>query len=118
MQYSFLSEPMALGITILVEDQDTFPIRKTGVFAQPGTYASIVVKKTVSKSLPYPYGNCVELEKVNTILSREMKTLGLTYNHRNCMNLCEQKQNIDTLGCYNLRLPQIFNATPDRKSVV
>lgn len=111
MQYVFLSQPKASGITILVEDQESFPIRKTGVFAQPGTYASIIVKKTVTTSLAEPYGNCVETDVIDTVLSRELKKLGLKYAHHNCMTLCEQKQNIDQLGCYSLRLPQIFNAS-------
>lgn len=111
-QFDFLWEPKVFGITILIEEQNNFPIRKTGVFAQPGSYASIVVKKAVSKSLPSPYGSCVEIDSIDTILSREMKILGLNYNHRNCMNLCEQKQNIDKLGCYSLRLPKILNAKP------
>ena len=101
-----------LGVNILIENQDNFPLNKMGMFAQPGSMANIALKKTISKSLPYPYGNCVAMENIDTILSREMKTLGLKYNRRNCMNLCEQKQNIEKLGCYDLRLPKILNASP------
>lgn len=50
--------------------------------------------------------------QVDTILSRELTRLGYDYTRRNCMTLCEQKLIIEELGCYDLRLPQILNATP------
>lgn len=66
----------------------------------------------MSRSLPSPYSDCVKRNRVNTLLSNEMKQLGMNYSHRNCLILCQQKQNIEELGCYNLQLPQILQAKP------
>lgn len=110
--YTFLLAPIYKGISVLVEDQAAFPLKKIGMLAETGTYASVIVEKFISSSLPQPYSNCLESDTINTLLSEELKKLGLSYNHRNCMDLCEQKQNIDQLGCYNLKLPKILNAQP------
>lgn len=45
-------------------------------------------------------------------MGRELSLLNIQYTRRNCMVLCEQKLIIDELGCYDLRLPPILNATP------
>lgn len=112
LNFVFLAESAERGISILIEDQKVFPLQKRGIFAKTGAYASVIVNKKTSNTLPFPYSNCLNAASIDTLLSSEMKKLGLEYNHRNCLDLCEQKQNIDELGCYDLRLPKILNATP------
>lgn len=62
--------------------------------------------------MPKPFSNCMNKESIDTELSRELVKLNLTYSRSNCLVLCEQKQNIDELGCYDMRYPRIFNAKP------
>lgn len=100
------------GIAIIIDDQDGFPIKKEGILLGPGQYAKMIISKTESETLPSPYGNCQDANLVDTLLSREMAKHGYSYNRQNCMIFCEQKIIIETLGCYDLRLPRIFNATP------
>ena len=99
------------GIIILIGDQATFPIKQSGLL-NPVYYAQIKLSKKITQSIEYPYGNCVQLENINTDLSRNMKTYGLGYSRENCMVFCEQKQVIERFGCYDMRLPRIMNATP------
>lgn len=82
------------------------------ILYKPGTFAQVKISKTISESLGYPYGECVHADKVNTELAIEMQRLGFEYSRENCLVLCEQKQIIDVHRCYDLRLPQIFNAKP------
>ena len=60
--------------------------------------------------MAYPYSDCYYSDKIDTILSREMKKLDLVYNRRNCLLLCEQKMIIDKIKCYDSRLPPILGA--------
>lgn len=97
---------------ILIDDQVAFPIKKEGILLKPGTFAKIILSKTTSIDLPLPYNDCHDAPNIDTLLSREMARYGYAYTRRNCMTFCEQKFIIDKLGCYDLRLPAILNATP------
>lgn len=110
--FSLFYEPADRGAVIIIDDQDTFPIRKEGIFIRAGNKARMILTKTTSKSLASPYSDCKEANNVDTMLSREMARHGYAYSRRNCMIFCEQKQIIDQLGCYDLRLPRILDATP------
>jgi hypothetical protein len=97
---------------ITVNDQNDYHLMNNGIGVKPGTMAYMVLTKTESSQMPKPYSNCLAQEEINTILSREMKKLGIPYSRENCLYLCRQKQNIDKLGCYDMRLPKILNAKP------
>lgn len=62
--------------------------------------------------MPAPYGECLNDNRIKTRLANEMRRLKFNYSRQNCMTFCEQLQTIEQLGCYDLRYPQIFNATP------
>lgn len=66
--------------------------------------------KTQVTQMPRPYSNCLPLESIDTVLSREMNKLNMTYSRINCFTLCRQKQIIDQIGCYDLRFPRILDA--------
>lgn len=36
----------------------------------------------------------------------------MDYSRSNCLMLCDQKLNIEEIGCYDMRLPKIFDAEP------
>jgi hypothetical protein len=101
------------GLVIIVDDQDNLPIKRLGLF-NPNDFAKISISKKVTRSLPAPYSACQYSNSINSILLPELKRLKFPYSRTNCMTLCEQKQIIDSLGCYDMRLPQIFNAKPCR----
>lgn len=61
--------------------------------------------------MPSPYSTCIEKSNIDTLLSREMAKIGLVYNRRNCLVLCQQKFIIDNFNCSSFYLPNIFNAT-------
>lgn len=53
-------------------------------------------------------------ESINTVLSREVERLNMSYSRTNCLILCHQKQIIDKVGCYDIRFPRILDAQPCR----
>lgn len=65
-----------------------------------------------------PYSKCVRKESINTILSREIERLNMSYSRTNCLILCQQKQKIDQLGCYDMRFPRLFDAPPCRNQTM
>lgn len=97
---------------MVVDDQERFPIKKEGVVVGPGNQMKIQIFKTKKRTMPDPYSDCIELDKIDTVLSREMKRLGMTYNRRNCVLLCQQMMTIQQMGCYDLYLPRAFDAQP------
>lgn len=97
---------------MVVDDQARFPLKKEGIAVASGSLAKIKVSKTFSKMMPYPFSACIETNQINTFISRLMSEMGLAYNRRNCLLLCQQKINIEKFGCYDLRLPGILNAPP------
>lgn len=100
------------GINLFIEDQLSYTLRNRGTLLKPGNMAMIEMHLSQSKTMPYPYSDCIRPPKIDTLLSKEMKKLGMKYSRRNCMVLCEQKSTIDQLGCYDLRLPRILDAEP------
>jgi acid-sensing ion channel 5 len=105
-------EPKFKGFRILIEDQNSFPISKEGILVKPSSYTKIGFYRVETETLPHPYSECVSADKVDTLISREMKTLGMKYTRRNCLDLCRVKNSIDQIGCADWRYPQILNATP------
>lgn len=79
-------------------------------------YIVLLTKKDIRKTRvtkkPMPYSKCVSKKSIKTNLSQEMSKLNMHYSRANCLILCQQKQNIDQLGCYDMRLPRIFDAPP------
>lgn len=97
---------------LVVDDQERFPIKKEGVVFGGGTQVKIKLSKVYARVMPDPYSDCMEPDTIDTLISREMKRLKMNYNRRNCLLLCQQKLIIDKMGCYDLSLPPVFNASP------
>jgi hypothetical protein len=108
--FNYMYENFATGLVVTIDDQEVFPLLQNGILVKPGTNAQIVITRTETNNLPEPYGSCMNVENIDTILSREMKKLDLVYSRRNCLDLCEQKSAIDIIGCNSLQLPRLFNA--------
>jgi hypothetical protein len=97
---------------IAVNDKNHYHLMNNGIGVKPGTMANMVLTKTQTKQIPKQYSNCFADDEIDTILSREMKKLDIPYSKPNCLFMCRQKYNVDTLGCNDMRLPQILNAPP------
>ena len=65
------------GMAILLDKQETMAIRKEGFLVEAGRYARMSLLKTRIDILPPPYSDCQFPHQVDTILIREMRTLGL-----------------------------------------
>jgi acid-sensing ion channel 2 len=109
--YDYLYEPSYRGVLIVVDDPNNVLLKNDGSL-NSGIFSNIWIQKTITDLMPAPYGVCVFNNQIDTPLSREMKRLGFTYSRKNCITFCEQHQTINMLGCYDMRLPRIYNATP------
>lgn len=86
---------------------------KTPLKTFTGSFSNIVLSKSISTSLSQPYNDCRDsTNSVQTTIGREMSSLNMTYDRRNCFTLCRQKSIIDQIGCYDMRYPRLFNASP------
>jgi hypothetical protein len=112
LYFNYLFANPSIGFNVLVEDQDSFPILKEGIFIQPGRNTKISFQRVETEIQPVPYSVCMDADSVDTIISREMARLGLKYNRRNCLELVKVKIGMDLIGCYDMRYPRILNATP------
>lgn len=70
------------------------------------------VSEIQKRVMHFPYSDCIEVDRIDTVMSREMKRLEMIYSRRNCLLLCQQKIIIENIGCYSLTLPPAFNAQP------
>lgn len=100
------------GFTIFIDDQDIFLLLSLGIFIRTGTFTNIGFRRVESESLLSQYSNCVEAEMVDTIISREMKLLDIKYSRKNCLDLMAIKMAMEHVECYDIKYPQILNATP------
>lgn len=107
---TYLYESETKGLTIAVGENEILPLIINGVNIKTGFLADIVISKKLTENLPVPYSNCLDSNSIDTVLSREMKRIGLKYSRKNCLFLCEQQQNIDKIGCNDMRRPRLFNA--------
>ena len=112
-KFPYMYQEKSKGLVIIIEDQESIAIKKIGIY-NPNDFAKVSISKKVSRTLPAPYSNCQNTKDINTIFSNELKRLNIPYSRTNCMSLCEQKQIIDSIGCYDMRLPRILNAKPCR----
>jgi hypothetical protein len=62
--------------------------------------------------MPTPYSNCMDRDSIKTEFANELRNLGLKYTRLNCIAICQQNLTIKNFGCYDLRLPALYNATP------
>lgn len=72
------------------------------------------IKKSQVVQMPAPYSNCHHVNSIDTPLSRELAKFNMPYSRVNCLVLCQQKQTIDQIGCYDMRYPKLFDAQPCR----
>ena len=106
-------EPPNKGIVLIIDEQNAISLDQEGISLESGSYANIALTKTNSTNLPLPYNNCYNKDSMkSTNLTNEMRRLNMTYDRGNCFTLCFQKTIIETLGCFDMRYPRLFNASP------
>jgi hypothetical protein len=99
------------GLYITLEDRSFIPLFENGIAILPDTLTVIGFSKTESSILPKPYSFCVENDQIDTVMSREMSRLGLSYSRRNCIYLLDVLVQTELFGCYLQNYPPILNAT-------
>jgi ABC-type dipeptide/oligopeptide/nickel transport system permease subunit len=122
---TYLDNFFTIGVNNLVvsiDDQNDYPLvtEDFEIYIRPGSMAQLSVEKNVLKRLSEPYGSeCIS----NTvpIYAEEFENFDIKYSRRNCLTICKQRNTIDALGCYDMRLPKLkspANSKPcDNKTV-
>lgn len=112
--YSYLNDYLNKdsGFSIRIEDQQSYKLIQNGFLIKPGTNTKLGYKRIESENLAMPYSKCIDVDSIDTLISREMKRIGLKYTRQNCLDIVMVKMAMDELGCYDMRFTQILNATP------
>lgn len=109
------------NLVVSIDDQNDYPLvtEELEIYIRPGSIAQLSLEKNVLKRLSEPYGG--ECTNTVPIYAEEFENFDLTYSRRNCLTICKQRNTIDALGCYDMRLPKLMspaNSKPcDNKTV-
>ena len=98
------SGPFSLGsgARIFIHNHSFIPNPYEGFIVKTGTLTSVILSKTYSKKMPYPYSNCVsDLERVDSKLYKIITGRNNTYKKSDCLNLCYQYKLTNTCSCYD-----------------
>lgn len=109
---SYLYERQEKGAVVIIDDQETISIDKEDILIEPRMLTNVLLQRTHTVNLPKPYNDCYDQDSTPTELIKQMLLLNMTYDRRNCFTLCRQKKLLEALGCYDVRYPRIYNATP------
>lgn len=108
----YLYESDHTGSVVLIDDQATVQIKNLNPVLNAGIYVNVFLTKQQTDLLPSPYGVCQFADQVSTHLVTWMNLNGYNYTRKNCLTFCEQEMIIEAIGCYDWRLPPIYNAKP------
>ena len=91
------------GLRVFIHNQSSHPENADGFFVKGGEETSVSVRKTIIKNKPYPYSECVDLNRYESNFYKIIVNSNKTYKQSNCFKLCMQKLIIDNCGCYYTR---------------
>ena len=94
-----------------------------GVFLMPGSETNIAIDRIFVQSLSDPYNDCIENKNLNPpnsnkYIDQTFELLNGSYSRSTCIQLCEQKFNIETNNCYDESLPKIPRTTNNLQDCV
>jgi len=101
------------GLRIVIHDKYADPgyyggETKSGFTLAPGQFNEVIIKKTVSKRLGYPYNNCIKINDINSeklendqIYNYILKYTNYSYKQTDCFDYCIGKQMLNYLNITN-----------------
>lgn len=98
-----LSFAVIRGLQIEIKSHDGYPFVFLGHLLNVRTHTEITIKPKLSKMLPKPYSNCVNLDTYKSPHASVLKKLGITYTRENCLDINTQLMIIRNFGCYYAR---------------
>ena len=101
------------GLKIFVNNHSVKPSIFDGIQVKAATSTHIGVKRSFEYKLPRPYSECIELaDYKGSEIYDFMKTSRFKYRQQDCLDLCLQKDIIETCSCYDLTYQRLYNVTP------
>ena len=111
------SKEEADGIVLSIHNQTIAPFTKGRAINVPaGAETDIIINRNFIKTLPSPYGDCLDDTTVNSTFNSAffdyiVRTLQQGYSQEYCYSFCLQKETINHCGCSNAFLPVFSNTT-------
>ena len=93
------------GLSVFVHNNSWRPLKSESVFAKPGEKTHILVKRTFTHLLSYPFSKCQDLTRYSSKFYDFIKKSNQAYRQTECVGLCLQELSIQMCGC-------IFSAYP------
>ncbi len=102
------------GIFLSIENQTDFPFTnsKNLFFLDYGKQYILGLTKTVTKSLPSPYGDCVNPKTYNSHFQADFNHKKLNYTKSNCVIFCQQRNIQKSCGCHLISMASIATSQP------
>ncbi len=102
-----------VGLVLSIDNQIESPlINSKLIFLDYGKQHFVWMTKTVTKSLPSPYGDCVSPDTYISHFQADFEQNKLKYTKSNCILFCMQYDVKNSCRCYAISLPSISNAKP------
>jgi hypothetical protein len=96
--FNFMNLDSSFGLKISISNQSYMPFDNM-LTLKPGTCTNIAIKKTISKTMPKPYSECVDVSQFDSLMINEFRRLNKTYQQHVCFEMCKHKYFIDKCNC-------------------
>ena len=104
------------GLHIFIGNTTTIPYVMDGVNIAPGFQSNIIVSRTISSKVPYPYSKCKDdndnLKKFDNYLYQETMKKKNTYKQTDCFDSCSQREIIKQCKCFLSSMASLNSNTP------
>lgn len=100
---SSLSFATMRGFQIEIKSHDGYPYVFTSHIVSAGSFSNYIITPKLTKVLPKPYSNCVDLDTYKSPHATLLKKLGISYSRENCLDINTQLMIIRDFGCYYSR---------------
>lgn len=96
--------PLAAGAVVYIHSHTVVPATYEGFTTMNiGTATNILISKTYTNKLPYPYSECREdLSASDSYLYNKVIEVFGTYRRTDCLNFCFQRKVIEICSCYDI----------------
>jgi hypothetical protein len=90
------------GIMVSVDNQTDIPFAANRFFFLDAGFSHFFgMRKSVTRSLPLPFSECVNVDSYTSELQHELTLQKIKYSKQNCVMICKQKYIKDNCGCYD-----------------
>jgi hypothetical protein len=100
-----------VGVSLTINNQSNMPLSTERVEVRPGASTHIVLHKSVTTTLPAPYGSCINMTGNNhSVIPALFINNGYAYRRLNCLEQCNQMYMIERCQCADIDMVNMGGA--------